>query len=496
MKVDHFSLFEKKIMIYAAGSVGRRVLKVCHENDLSMAGFIDERAEEIGVFQDYRVYSLEQIASFEEKEEYAIIITVRNVFEHDTIADRLSRLGFANLIFKPYSVLIRSAEDEDNIIFEAHEMLTERGKVYIEEIPESRSLEKRLIRAAWFIEERNDRIKCYVPSELLFTNEKKETLYNGINLLTCHPVVPLFRAFDAGNAEELERGIDVYVNEFARGGAQNIAINTDGLWEQNVLTGRRKVFSEMAAMQALSDSFFVDFCPEVEWNQNMRLSLISSGKSRACFLIARNMGCVPVWLKKNEWKIFYHEDAVREVRSFLYDNGITVLMAPLPHPAFMNMDHMCYNYKFFWLERTGRFVARYICGKMNKFCFGKYSALYAMEDLGITERFYASQGIKVYRYQRGEELEEYCDRLFYYVPTNYHKDKIDFSFVSMKYRSKLNIILHDTRCFCFLLDDQGIDETSQQIDNAGFKIINTLFTAFWMNKEIRGLILCRKAENE
>ena len=307
-----------------------------------------------------------------------------------------------------------------------------------------------------------------------------------------HPLIPLFRAFDSGDVEELHRATDRYVNGFAKIGAQGININTEGRWEQGVLKGRKQVFAEMSAMQALSKTFFSDYCPDVEWEKDMRFSLISSGKSRVSFLVARNIAYVPVWMDKKEWNDFYHEDAVKKIHDYLKKNGFAELFAPLPHPAFMHMTYKCYDFQFLWLEKSGRYLAEYIFEQTKGFYFEKYSALYAMEDLGITERLYASQGLHSYRYGEIGELEKLCDGLFYYKPEIYLGREVDFSYVSMKYREKIKDILINTTEICFLLDDRDEMETKREIEDCGFTIKTVLFAAYWSDKEVHGIVLQRE----
>ena len=103
----------KEYMLYGAGGGGLKLIQVFDEKGYRLRGFIDQRAAEMGDVRGRAVWNLETLKELEnEAENIVIIITTKNVFEHDNIVQELSARGFRQCIYKPLPVLKGCGDEE------------------------------------------------------------------------------------------------------------------------------------------------------------------------------------------------------------------------------------------------------------------------------------------------------------------------------------------------------------------------------------------------
>ena len=100
-----YKLNEKKVIIYAAGTVGKLLLSILRKEGIEVHRFVDVRYEKIKELDGIKVESLEWLDTVTNKNDYCVIVTVKNVFEHTEIAKKIFSYGFYNIIYKPISVL-------------------------------------------------------------------------------------------------------------------------------------------------------------------------------------------------------------------------------------------------------------------------------------------------------------------------------------------------------------------------------------------------------
>lgn len=89
-----FFLREKKIMIYGAGSLGKHCSGVLKATGIEVEAYIDKRADTFKEYEGRKIFHIEDVKNFNHKEEYCIIVAIRNVFEHSQLVLQFYDMGF------------------------------------------------------------------------------------------------------------------------------------------------------------------------------------------------------------------------------------------------------------------------------------------------------------------------------------------------------------------------------------------------------------------
>ena len=367
-----FNLIDKKIVIYAAGGVGRAAYTNLMEMGLDIYGFVDMRAELIKYAMGKPVLSIKQVRELDDKDAFLIIITLRNVFEHNRVANMLLSEGFSNLIYKPISILRGDYSDKKNItISDAHDSILIYKTIPGYSIAKTNASILNYFHNDALISKSDCGIKVYIPSELLYTNYAENEKWSVVNFLSSFAAVDLYRTMNSNDYECYEDIFEYYIKQFAYYGASTGGLNTEGEWERIVSDSRIAVYEEMKKVMALNPNFFVDNCTKVRFVKRMKFELTASGKNRVSFLIAQGFRYVPVEMLKEDFNEYLNKGMLYKVQKYLTSKGNPRIFAPIPHPLFYNYGFgvVAENYSDVWIGKVSKEISNIVFAKQQTFDF-------------------------------------------------------------------------------------------------------------------------------
>ncbi len=407
--MEKYKFTEKKILIYGAGSIGQLITDVLEKEQLKVAGYIDKRADNVKMCRGKCVWGVDEVQeAIRDKDDYVIIITIRNVFEHVALAEHFWDMGFNNIIYKPKVCLEGYSEPvQDSINFAYEDLL---GKFVVPKEPiacfEKESL---IIRDHALQKELQDELLVRIPAELLFSNYQADlSVWSYQNFYSDYVAVDLYSAF--GNADKSKVGdaVEKYVQRFALPGARLRGVNTEGEWEKILIDSRQRVYYEMEYKLWMDYGFFLQNTTKVELKGKSAFVLIASGKNRVSFLIAKGFRYIPVRMKKQEYEHFLNKEVAEKVGNYLHAHGCE-LLASIPHPFFYRENVVAPDYAAECIKPIARFLAEQVYLEKKKYCFDEYKLSIAINDEGCMGRYFRMLGYGVNRLV--EKNQTFCSLL-------------------------------------------------------------------------------------
>lgn len=482
---------EKRIILYATGGLSCKVEELFHKSGKEIEAYIDRRSEDIKFFHSKKVYSLDEAERVvKDKDNYVVIITTKNVFEHSRIAAQLKKRGFSNIIFKDYRILQGMKTDDTLSIDCAFENILNQNKMPDGMIAEIKSNSLCIMCDNAYIKEERELIYAYVPASMLFTNQIENWVWSRVNFKTTFLTVELYKEFEGGKTS-LREISQRYVQEFAKKGAAYLKLNTDGEWENFVITGRLDVFREMNDLFCLSPEFFIDNAPCVEGNSAVGFELISSGKNRVAFLMAKGYKYIPVKISKKVYDQFVNMESVKAIEEYINRENIVELAVPVPHPFFYKYPSKAPDYYEIWLERVGKDITAKRFLIENDYDMSTLKVLVKCSDNGAAERYFTMLGMQVLSESVQDEPTVLFNSLFYYtrndkevnLPCDYAVIFGDLNWMP---------ILEKVSCACYIAGESDkIREKIVSIDSKEYSF-DEIFVTFWDKREYSGYVL-RKA---
>lgn len=489
-----FHIKDKKILLYGAGSVAMLQEELYRNNNIKLEGFIDKRGDYLDKYLGYPVYSMTTVRELKNPDDYAVVITIRNVFEHSEIAGTLMEEGFLNLVYKPLQILQGEyVQDELRRIDEAHNSLFVDKRIPQDPIPVLSKIEQYRLNDYALIKSDDGYVTAYIPAELLFTNFLVDSLWSEVNFLSSYLAVDLYRAFADNAYETFVQDIDRYIDEFVYPGAKRARVDTTGEWKELIIDSRQKVYSQMVERQALDYNFFIDNCPTVKFVKGKGFILISSGKNRVSFLIARKQKFIPVKMCHDDYRLYLNKDTVKKIDKTLHELGCTRLFATIPHPFFYHFNVKASDYSTTWLFHVGR--------RLWKGCFvdrSKTSLIWEiLDDCGISKRYLSSIGFTVESYDATDEITNYFDELFYYSDLPLGETRAYYAglFSEKQFKCSFDLIKRLVKCtekFIFVYMNNEFDPINVFLVSQGFHSCSKMFKTVWDQKIICGLCYARE----
>ena len=396
--MEKYVIIDKKVLIYGAGSVGKVVSDMFNKNGITIDAYIDQRADTIKKNNNKLVFSAGELENrIRKKDDYVIIITIRNVFEHSCLAKQFYFMGFKNIIYKPNTILRGSKNPIQESINNAYEQIT--GKF---EIPKDKvacyELEKYEICDFGLYKRFEEDVLVRMPAELLFSNTNyNASIWSCQNFYSNYIAVDLYEAFDNIHNGELEEKINYYIERFALPGAKTMGVNTDGIWRELLIDSRLKVYYEMEYNLWMDYDFFIQNCVKVKSRKTKGFELITSGKNRVSFLIAKGYRYIPVKIKKSDYENYLNVEEAENIVNYIEQTNLEIF-APIPHPYFYKTTAISPDYAVECVRPIARFLAEQIYLENNDYCFNKYHLAFCINDEGCMRLKGLLQEIKSFVY--------------------------------------------------------------------------------------------------
>ena len=339
--MNTFNLSEKKIIIYGAGTQGSKVHKRLLDKGLEVLCFCDKRGREIEEFEGISVTTPEDIADFSGKDDYAVVFSVKNVYDHDAIARMLIKSGFNNQVFLPGRIITGNANDEEKAIADMYNSLVDSeeddGK---REVPPVFKVRLPKMHDVCFIGEAEGMVSArfYLPVVYTDNDVVEERKMADNNICTIYPHIQLFRRF----AGDPEASVDDYM-DFCIYAANRRNVKVTDAWKANVISNRLEIYNNMQRSLNFRPDYFLEHSVPAIYNEN-RFN-ICSGKHRAAFMVAKGYSCIALRVKKEDYDTYLNEPVLAEIMDYMEKNEIANLASPIEHPYFL--DYPCINSEFY-----------------------------------------------------------------------------------------------------------------------------------------------------
>lgn len=398
-----FNIKGKTVILYGAASIGRLTCEKYERAGLPVGGFIDKRSDEIRTFKGYKVYSLsdEKLKGII-NDDFYIVVSVKNVFEHTNIANKLIDLGFQNIIYMPISAINGCGNKEQMQLYDAYNNVTIGCFENVHDVPKSLKKDRYVPINESIIMENEKTVTAYISIDQLYTDKKKrQTPWFSRPVLCLLPHIDLFRLISGDNRYTCERYL-----RFCIESAINSDIDITEAWKKNIIKNRSMVYEHMSHAMELENEFFIRNAPVVSYDKNNGVFNLNSGKHRAAFFVSIRRKYIPVKIDKQDYEAFIDIDNVNKLVGYLSDQGIDELLAPIPHPFFYN--YPCETKEFYygftyWLMY---YLADVVYSEYNDLDFSRINILCALRDYEFIERTLARAGASITVIQKKENMME------------------------------------------------------------------------------------------
>ena len=393
--INKYSLRSKKILIYGAGAYGIRVKDLLKKVGFKIIGFVDKRADEISHTDGIKCFTIDGISRFEHKEDFCIIVTFHNVFDHCKVAKKLFDHGFVNLIYKP----VTSLNGNFNVIYDsinyAYESLCTNFVIPDVEIMKYEREPLLEFKDRAFISASDDglTVKFYAPAELIFTNKMDYSNLSERNFSCNYIVVDLYRALKSNRNPSFE--LERYINDIAVTGATYWNVQITESWKNKIKNDRIAIYNSMINKMSLKPAFFSDNCTSVTLHKNGGFSLVKSGKNRVSFLISQGNRYVPLEISHVDYIKYINRDVLRKLIEYYETNSIVDLPVAIPHPYFYGLNYLFPEYMDKWGEVIGSYICNDIYSQKTDAIFSDFTISDNSDDYGTLKRFFSMQGFSL-----------------------------------------------------------------------------------------------------
>ena len=387
-----FSIDNKKVILYGAASIGKRVCDVYEKAGLSIECFIDNRSSEIPVFKGYNVYSItDPTLTDKTGDDYYVFISVKNVFEHTNIANKLIEIGFKNIIYMPISVINGHGNTEQKRLYNAYSSISLGHFEEVGELPKSLKKDMFFLSNESIIAEDDQWVTAFISIEQLYTDRKtRKTPWFSRPVLCLLPHIDLFRYISGDNRYSYRRYLDFCIES---------AINSDIIitdaWKDNIIKNRSMVYEHMSHSMELESDFFVRNAPMVTYDRENGVFNLNSGKHRAAFFVSIGRKYIPVKVDRTDYELYINSEKVNKLIELLYNRGIDELAAPIPHPFFFNYPCETKEFYYGFIYWLMYHIADDIYSKYSDLDFSRLNIFCAMDDYGFVERVLIRAGANV-----------------------------------------------------------------------------------------------------
>lgn len=321
---------ETEFVIYGAGEVGANAAKKLTKNGYNVIGFLDNFRQGDNIVQGYEVHKPND-NKWCDYNEVVVIIALSNGNVHKAVADRLSEIGFKNIVFLPLDLYI-TKKQKQKLIEQYNNVIG--GKLSYVEVTDYESLKKsELNERNWVIKEEDQYVWGYLSQELLFSESYDnwkgdkakltgigETYDKNITLRKWYRSLFEYMDGEKENANEYFEGF-----QKAKSDEEN----------EELLKERNHLFELYNFELNRGMDFFVDTAPLVEWNEKGYFNLVG-GHHRTIFLLSKGFKSFPVKMSIDDFVKWSHKDSLYQVKNIYRNQKIESFCVQIPHPAFSN----------------------------------------------------------------------------------------------------------------------------------------------------------------
>lgn len=386
-----------RVLLYGAATTGAIVYGNLIKSGFRVDGFIDQRADEISGYYGLPVWEAAE-AGRREGADAAVVVAIKNVFEHERVAAKLWRAGFRRIIFRPYRSLRGEETERDRLLNSAYDRMMDKGGVgELGPCPEIEGPEGKPLKDQAVILDEGDYVTANIPAPLVFTDryEDQSIIWGDIPSLGLLPHRGLFDVFNGKWNPDYEE----YMKYCRRAAERSGGIVTSKAWEASVYQNRLDVFSHMQYSWEHDRDFFVRNATEGVYNPKGYFN-IRSGKHRVAYLLTKGGRYIPLRIKKADYEIWREKERADRIGDFLWKNDLETLPVLLMNPYF-------YDY----VDSASAFYEKALDSLVTALCRDKLHAerpirfagekiLFFNTPMALYARLFRALGFEVFIYEQ------------------------------------------------------------------------------------------------
>lgn len=385
-----------KIILYGAASVGKIMFDEFTAHCYTIIGFVDQRAHELNQFCGLPVWSLNSVPDeLKTDNNVMLYISVKNVFEHETIVRELTAANFNRIIYKPYSALISAMNETQHQMNTAYENFASDIWQELTGVPETDFIHNEYQTDYAIINESNSEVTAFIPVDYVFTNNYSNTpmeKWGNLNVLAFFTHMNFFQYLQGDLSANFKNYLEEYCLFTAK--LHGDIVPTDA-WKENVLRNRAQIFEQMSLSLQIDSDFFIRNAPTAEWNFKGYFNL-TSGKHRATFLASKGHYLIPLKVKKEAYQTFLNEKSIQKLLSTFSENEIFIETTPIPHPFLYRTAGITKSFYYTFLKIVTKHFAEHLFHTKGTVDFTQMHIFDMSSDLGLFGIFFARMGANLY----------------------------------------------------------------------------------------------------
>lgn len=361
-----------KFLIYGAATTGGIIYENLIKSGYYVKGFIDKRADEIDSYYALPVWNINELNDeLKEKENTIIILAIKNVFEHEDIANTLLEVNYRNIIYRPLDVIKSKGTKEEATLNKIYDGIIE-GNIFEKiSIPKLKAIKAISLQYDNILSKLDDEVVVRIPISFVFTDNDidKKGIWLSISSWGLIPHINFFKKLSG----KVEYDNNLYI-DFCREAAKRRNIVTSKKWEKSVMDNRLDVYQNMELEMETETDFFVNNAPRANWNIKGYFN-ICSGKHRVVYQIIRKKRYIPLRITYSEYNKWINKEQADKVYSILKDNNIRNLKVPIMHPYFYSYPCKSSLFYYNFLEYITYSIYKYYYYKEREFNFNEKTIL-------------------------------------------------------------------------------------------------------------------------
>ena len=484
---------ETPVILYGASAVGKLFYSILSQRGYHIAAFIDKRHDELSDIQGCPVIGINQTADFSD---CIVIIAIKNVFEHETIAKQLYKRGCEKLIYRPQRIIKGEEDSALQIINDVYDEI-ERFK-WIKDIsvelnvdygiPKTKGFPKIVLKDGAVVLAENNKVTAHIPVTNIYTAQQAllpDYPWAEKSIISLVPHTSLYKYLWDGGEDKTRWYID-----FCSYGARNNNVDITPRWEQNLIDNRLTVLTAMKKSLEQDFAFFYRNPPEGLWNENLKYFNLNGGRHRAALFVYQGFFTMPLKIDAEDYNQYLNLSVLNEVEHYMQEHDIELLEAPVSHPYFLDIPSRRPQY----YQCVIRPVMEYLSEKELEFQgvidFTKTNFLISAEDCGELKRCLLKSGFSVTNLKEESEFEKLLDKLFYIDGSSIADTTRTCIFLDCSLPEK-NVLenckeldAHVDSAF-ILLDKQDVESVKKfLISDKNFKTVKIIKSCYWDSQSI------------
>ena len=395
-----------EIYLYGAASIGKILYENLTSYNITPKAFIDKRADEIKSFMGIPVINISDVPV---KEKTVVIVSVKNVFEHNSIVSEFIDSGIYNLVYIPKTVLEGVKDPDLNVIASIYNNMLE-GLVDTDRcIPISLDYSKPSIHETGVIEKKDNRLIVLLPATFLYTNNYDEDkhIWGNINVLAFFTHLSFFRYLAGDETCNYEDYLEDYCVYTALIQGD---IKITQKWKDNVVRNRAMIYRNMKQAFYFDRNFFLRNPAEALYNYEKNYFNLTSGKHRTMFLISKGYAYVPVSVSRNDYSYYVNKNMVDELFNFVIKNKIKTI-DNISNPYFYDFPDNDSGLEFAIISKLSMFFAKELYLRYGRVDFSKLSVFFQEDIMSSVQRHFSRMGAYVYLMSKKNELNGLIEKI-------------------------------------------------------------------------------------